>query len=362
MSTVIAVLAFSETGWFSGWFVPDGITMFYSAIDSRGLSFGEIAEIFQAAAGLAVTMSFLVSIHPLAPALFNLLALMATCAMQPQGRGFLNAFLLVACPYFLLSASLPSKDIVVLLMYSVILRMIWTGPPQRLFVLAAPASGAIFLVRDGFAIMLAVAILAIALRELLRMPLVVFGAVLASSCAVFWTVSEGLFEGSFLIARALAVAEQGSTLDPASITTAQGYLVRLVGNATNLAFRPAVLDVNGQFNLLNGAYWASGVTLLVTLGASVRALRSKQAHDLRLGLLVLSLLLMVSVTPYVQPRYLLPLVVTLPLFSFVDTGYLLERWLIAALVSLAAAVAYGLAGTLPPPPEVQPFDVRLLLD
>jgi hypothetical protein len=71
---------------------------------------------------------------------------------------------------------------------------------------------------------------------------------------------------------------------------------------------------------------------------------------------------MVSVTPYVQPRYLLPLVVTLPLFSFVDTGYLLERWLIAALVSLAAAVAYGLAGTLPPPPEVQPFDVRLLLD
>lgn len=66
-------------------------------------------------------------------------------------------------------------------------------------------------------------------------------------------------------------------------------------------------------------------------------------------------LILVSVTPYVQPRYLLPLCFLIPAFSFASIRHLLRSFLWLVPVALAASVAYQLGNNYPPAAEPSTF-------
>jgi hypothetical protein len=353
--TGLAVLLGAGPTGASGWFVPDGVTLFNAALDDRHVGIATIFEDYAAAAALAVLNAMLVGQHPLLPAIFNILALaLVFGACCRWGAGW-PALLLLATPYYVVAAPLPSKDIVVLLMVvCAVYRFAGVGKPLRL-ALPLVICGAMFFVRDGFAAILATAFFAAALQDRLRIrPYVVLGTLLAASAA-FWLLFEALLQNSFLYTRAIGVASQSEVLDVDTSSSPAGYFIRLLGNATNLAFRPVFLDASGHLHVLSVAYWISGITLLYALLSCLAALRSGQPRDRHIGMVGLVTLLLMAITPYVQPRYLLPLCLLIPMFSFTSPRRLMSAFVGLVLLSLLASAAYRLADNYPPAAEPTPL-------
>jgi hypothetical protein len=353
--TGLALLLGDSTTGVSGWFVPDGITLFSAALDDRRADVAAIFEDYPSAAALAALNAVLVNQHPLLPAVVNILTL--TLAFGAACRWSMSwpVLLLLATPYYIVATPLPSKDIVVVLMVVwAIYRFAGVGSTLRL-ALPLAMCGAMFFVRDGFALILATAFLAIALQERLRLaPYAVLGAFLAVSAA-FWLLFESLFQDSFLYARAIGVASESEVLDVDTSSSPAGYFIRLLGNATNLAFRPVFLDTSGHLNVLSTAYWISGITLLYTLLSCLAGLNSGQRGDRRIGMVGLVTLMLMAITPYVQPRYLLPLCLTIPMFSFTSPRRFLRVFAGLVLLSLFASASYRMTDTYPPAAEPTPL-------
>jgi hypothetical protein len=352
----LAAMLGDRGGVASGWYVPDGITLFGSAIDDQHLSPGEIFDAYRAGAALAVLNSWLVAIGPIAASIFNWLALSGAIALLVKGRFHWMAIFIACTPYYLIATTLPSKDILVLLLFSIAVR-VYLGSSSFRVPFSLLVAVLLFFVRDGFSAILASAILAAAVVERLHIrPLTVVLAAIAVS-ATFWIFFESILENSFLYVRAAAIAEQGTALEADSVPTVYGYFVRLLGNATNLAFRPILFDTEGRLSLLSFCYWASGLTLLYALACCARGLFSPNAIDQRCGTIGIICLVLVSVTPYVQPRYLLPLCLLVPTFSFVSPKALAKGLAVCAACSLVAAAAYVQSGNYPPPVEPIYFSV-----
>jgi hypothetical protein len=353
--TGLAILLGGNPAGVSGWFVPDGITLFNAAVDDRRLGIAAIFEDYAAAAALAVLNAVLIGQHPLLPVVFNILALALAFGASCRWGARWPALLLLSTPYYVVAAPLPSKDIVVLLMVVwAVYRFAAVGKPLRV-ALPLVICGAMFFVRDGFAAILATAFFAATLQDRLRIsPYVVLSALLATSAA-FWLLFDALLQDSFLYARAIGVASQSEVLDVDTSSSPAGYFIRLLGNATNLAFRPVFLDTAGHLHVLSVAYWISGITLLYALLSCLTGLRSGQPRDRHIGMVGLVTLLLMAITPYVQPRYLLPLCLFIPMFSFTSPMRFLSAFAGLALLSLFASAAYRLADNYPPAAEPTPL-------
>jgi hypothetical protein len=346
----LALLLGDRGGIASGWYVPDGMTLFGSAIDDQHLSVAEIFDAYRAGAALAVLNAWLVATGPISASIFNWMALSTAIAILVKGRSDWMLIFVACTPYYLIATPLPSKDILVLLLFSIAIRAFLSHSPMRL-VFSLSVAVPLFFVRDGFSAILATALLAAAAVERVKIrPITVVLATLAIS-ATFWIFFESILENSFLYARAASIAEQGTVLDTDSVPTVYGYFVRLLGNATNLAFRPILFDTDGRISLLSLCYWVSGLTLVYAIVCCARGLFSVNITDQRCGTIGIVCLLLVSVTPYVQPRYLLPLCLLIPVFSFSSPKALAKGFAVCVVLSLAAAIAYVQSGNYPPQAE-----------
>ena len=243
----MAVLfSFGEGGGaLSGWFVTDGITLFYAALDDTVIQTTELIARYESAAGLAVLNAWLVGAHPMLPAVFNFALLLVVFGSRVNYRGWWPLTLILSTPYYLVSLPLPSKDIVVVALFALATYWFASERPLR-FVIASAIALAMFFVRDGFAAILLLSFALIAAVEYLKLPRLLTLAAVVLAASVFWIFFESVFQASFLYARAMGVAEQGLTLDAESSTLPSGYLMRLLGNATNLAFRPVMYDPRGE--------------------------------------------------------------------------------------------------------------------
>jgi len=349
--------AFTNSGQsISGWFVPDGITLFNQAREDASLTLGGILDSYQASTGLAILNAELVSSSRFLPALFNagiLFVLFGSLVRFGSGWPFL-IFLLT--PYYLASFLTPSKDILVAVLFIAAIGFFVRSRKPRLLPALTLAATTVF-VRDGFGAILLACFLYAALVERLDIGRARALMVLISGAAFFWALFDTVLEGSFIYTRAIAVAEQGSHYEADTSGRPSGYLVRLFGNATNLAFRPVFTDVSGNAHVLSLFYWISGLTLLYALVCCWRGVVSRNLEDGRIGLIGLSILIMVSITPYVQPRYLLPLCLLIPMFSFTSISGTLRALVGALLLSSAAAVGYLMLNNYPPPAESSNFSL-----
>lgn len=353
---VLALLLGNDGPRVSGWFVIDGITLLDSAQIDAQRTVQQIFTEYPAGAALAVINALMVGIHPLVPALLNFGILLLVFGHWTRGRAPWIGVLPWLVPYYVCAFVLPSKDILVAALFMMVLGTMRREAPLRLLPVSVLAL-AMFFVRDGYAVILMASFVMISAAERVGLSPRKLVLLVVAGAAIFWTLFESVLEDSFIYVRAMGVASQSEVLDVGTTSSPTGYLIRLIGNATNLAFRPVFFDVAGAVHLLSVSYWVSGLTLLVALHWCWRGLRSPDVNDRRLGLIGLLSLILVSITPYVQPRYLLPICLLLPRFTFASGPRLRRTYLIAVGISLAMALGYSIAGNYPPPAERIPFDL-----
>lgn len=349
--------AFDDDGlWLTGWYVPDGITLWDSAVEDSLKQFSEIFRSYRSMWGMAVLDACLVGTHKYLPAVLNFMLLVLIFGSRARYREWSPILIFLLLPYYLVAFPLPSKDIVIAALFVLAVHWYSGGRTLRLTLSLSVAVLMIF-VRDGYGVMLAASFIYIALVERSRVSAtsaLIFVLVVAS---LFWVFFETIFEGSFIYERSMGVAEMGETLGSDNLKTPLGYFIRLFGNATNLAFRPIFSDTSGRFHILSFCYWISGLTLLYALACCVRAVLSGTPDDVRLGMLGLMLLLLISVTPYVQPRYLLPVCLLIPMFTFACLRHLMKIFSFIIPVSLAVSIGYQIVGNYPPPAESTLFSI-----
>ncbi|WP_303680687.1 hypothetical protein [Pelodictyon luteolum] len=148
-----------------------------------------------------------------------------------------------------------------------------------------------------------------------------------------------------------------SWLDASSVAD---YLIRIVGNSTNIAMRTIFFNDRGGLNILAPVGLVSGVSMLA---AFCFAAWSFIRNDERKTAVFASLMLLValavlSVNPLVQPRYLMPYAVAF--FMLVQRQYGQEEkkniWGAAIALTVLGIVGYGvLPIPHPPVPIVHEF-------
>lgn len=123
------------------------------------------------------------------------------------------------------------------------------------------------------------------------------------------------------------------------------FFVRLAGNALNLSFRPQLFDVDGRIYILGVGYWQFGVVLL---GGILWACRNAVANNLPrsiIALAIITFLLGLSYSAFVQPRYMMPFIFPLTLGL---TASALGRYT-AIPAAIVFPVVFSALGLLPPP-------------
>lgn len=287
-------------GAMSNLFVPDGITLATSFHEYwRGA-----LSLEQVQGGWALHYIYwpVNIVGPIAFSVVNIGLLAIAARFFPLGiRPVLILFLF---PYFLLALALPSKDISVLALSSL---LVLAAVHDRLLLMLLISVSA-FLFRDGAGVIFAV--FTIAWWFLRERPAMVLPAVIAM--AVFVTavdrVAQMLFGDLFIYARNLAVYSSVSDQARLDVMEQYGVPLRVFANLTNLVLRPSVLDEDGGVAVIGVAYFISGFSLLCAAIVSLIALLKPQKSKLVRAVTILFTVsvLVVSLSPMIQPRYLLP--------------------------------------------------------
>lgn len=331
----------------SGWLVPDGVTLFNSARVYANYSINEVVYLNRINTGEVVFNSILVGAHIYAPALINAILLIVASFLLLKKTRFNLAFIVFFIPYYVVSLPLPSKDIIVLLIFAISLIFFLDERCRFGFAISLFCCFLLFFFRDGFALILGATLIVtnFAIKFRIKVNFIILSSLIASS--IFWVLFKYYLNESFIATRTFALAKTHEHFSFEFMTSFVGYFVKLIGNSTNLAFRPQMIDVNGGFYILGLAFWISGVTLLATFYFGLIALRSINIRDVKIGMIIILPLILLSIVPFVQPRYLLPLILLMPLLSFVTVARFVRTFVIFMGISIIALFVYRLVGFYP---------------
>ena len=138
------------------------------------------------------------------------------------------------------------------------------------------------------------------------------------------------------------------------------YTLKVFLNLTNFAFRPNIYNVDGGFALIAVAYYFSGVSMLYMLFLLIRRLRLKpfESDVVEISaVLFFSSLFIVSLSPLIQPRYLLPASV-ICFISLLKCGVKLKGrdLILIYIISAVATLTYYIYG-IPFPPATMIIEV-----
>jgi hypothetical protein len=307
--------------------------------------------------GIITLYSLAWAIHPATSLLINwmliYLSLRLTADIFTKQSANLHWILLgvTGNPYVYLVAPAPNKEIpllflTLLFVYQLIVR------PRWWVLYTIIISGAVYSIRDGYgAIVLIIAALHITARRTPRI-MVIVGIVVLSVCVfIDQYVADYL---SFVVrnkdainlvktatggeSTILGVAISGST-DP--FLNVLMYYSRIVYNVTTLGVFPIFVSIFHGCYVLGWAFWVFGILIFSGVVSCVIVVLGKQntaAGNKRLEVAVLVLLLVaaISVSSYVQPRYLMPV---LPLAGGVCMSLrLLRMKVIGSVVLLCVGV------------------------
>ncbi|MBL0923388.1 MAG: hypothetical protein IBJ12_02840 [Sphingomonadaceae bacterium] len=267
-------------------------------------------------------------------------------------------------PYVLLASVGPNKEIPLILLSIIWISILISEHPIRWF-FALIISFFAYFIRDGFGFILATGTIFSMAWGIAsaRVPIsmLVFGGIVSASFGTLANFSDTL-------SRNLAVLEQGFDrgtaigelaasigLDPLSASGGLAlYLVRIVYNSLVLGVFPNFGTVYGFSNFLGYAYWMNGILILISLFSSLYVILNLRRFRKNTFVAFVSFFLIslfaVSISQFVQPRYLMPAlpiglsaVLCLP-------PYIRKRVLAAALLITFTVVGlYTLAGRRPQP-------------
>lgn len=339
---IITLLSKNNFWIFSNFYVPDGQTLHYSASTFSAVDIPNLDPGFA---------SYLIYypvqwIGFLAYYLVNL-----TCLFVIAKRAGYACLFLV--PYYIVSISLPSKDILILTITIIFLNFIltkrWLPAASTVFISYVFRDGSTFVMLGNL-----IALWLMTFRPLSPRLILVSTFILASlSSTILIDYGSDLWIVSRNLNQAMTTPhnlEYGSLVD---------YLIRLFGNATNLAFRPSITDNTHAISVLGVSYFISGISMLVCIIYAIKTIAVAQLkiNQQNQTLVILSLfflisLLIISLNPLVQPRYALPFGTVLLgyLITSKNTKTIVTYYAIATLLVLIGFIAYKNSSIV----EVQP--------
>ena len=223
-------------------------------------------------------------------------------------RAYLIYFLV---PYFWLAISVPSKDILVLLITYLVINEILL----KRFLTALILSIMCLFVRDGYGVVILGFVCMYWFLDYAKLNKKYAIPMCFAVIAVLISASSYLESEFYFVARNVNVAKATSNY---AITSEIGsyfsYVLRVYANLTNLAFRPQFFNVLGGLDVLSVFYWFSGLSILVVyLVAFYQLVFKKLNSDVELSVVfVMVMLFMISFNPMIQPRYLFSTLVVWP--------------------------------------------------
>jgi hypothetical protein len=281
---------------------------------------------------------------------------------------------LIANPYLLLAMTGPNKEIPVLFLT---LLLVLVVSHQRPFWMlhALVICSAVYTFRDGYGVILlgwALSIRFFGGRT---------GSAVVSLVVVATCVSVILGDlGTLLpfIGRQIARAQDPSTVpsflqwlarvanvDPsAPLAQPIFFAARVFYNGMTQALFPVVLTDDEKFHVLGVAYFLNGLVILSVVPVCVLILANRNASrswgTLASGLF-LAVLILSSLSPHVQPRYLLPLwPMAYLVFSSYDRRTVAFAVVGACMISCAVCLVYYFSGH--PPASARPFNPEIDLE
>jgi hypothetical protein len=309
-------------------------------------------------------------VHPALSLCVNIVLIYASLRIiyalfSKVGRhGNLACIGVICNPYLYLAVSGPNKEIPVICATALVFYLLIIKP-RFWFVFSLFAASITFLFRDGYGVILVVTILLFALLGKSPRLFLLAGLLLCSTAAgLFWHLTEYLE----VIARNKALLEYGVEMgDVASsllgiplqlpsnpLTGILSYYVKALYNLIGLSIYPQFISFNGGWYILGIAYWVFGIFIIIGICACVWTIFKGDGHALpsnarvKLSVLVIFVWSAISLSLFVQPRYLMPL---LPIaFGIYVTSSFSKFKLLIGVVYFAFLVicSYYFIGYAPP--------------
>jgi hypothetical protein len=206
--------------------------------------------------------------------------------------------LFLILPFYLINSFLPSKDILVL--FLLIFYSSFVIKRQYLFAIMIALLS--FAIRDAFGILL----IALTFIFYFRLNTRIILLCILVSAAFSGFILEFLYQKThlFVFERTLGFFHDGDLY--------QNYFIRLFANATNLISRVEFWSDSNSFSMTGLALYLSGGLVFISLLISVLAIlnfKSKKLYPGKLKIvsfICLSAWFVFSISPLIQPRYLIP--------------------------------------------------------
>jgi len=341
---------------FSYWIIPDSVTHFEL---TRGLVKGEFGlQDFLASAGVPLYYSIFFELGIVGFIAAN--AILLTIGWRHFGIWAICVPLLLY-PHYLQLLVLPSKDMMVLAVYFLALYYMLNEALLKAILVSLGA----FFIRDGATFVLLPMIVATLLIYKLRMKP---AWVVALSFFVGMAVSIVLEEVAaelFVVSRNLYALNEMSSESLRSLPIGVAYVARIFFNLTNMAFRLPFIDELGGISIASVFMYISGVSSLVCCVIAVKNIFNSAELKVRLISTYYFLsLFVISLNPFIQGRYQLPLAIVASVILFRDkkVGVLIKLYLIVVATSIIARLIYICANIPFPELSVNPVDLHGLVN
>jgi hypothetical protein len=126
-----------------------------------------------------------------------------------------------------------------------------------------------------------------------------------------------------------------------NIFSSSSFYYKLVGNIINLGFRPQFFDINGLLFLISIGYWMLGVCIISGFIWSITNITNKIESKAKISFVVILIILSISFSSYIQPRYLMPLIM------FLTIGLRSKVGFIGLLLCILFPIIFYLTDSLP---------------
>ena len=311
-----------------GLLIPDVISL-SNSIDWIIRDKIEIASIPYSYVGVVILYISAWVIHPALSLIINLIMiffciwLVHDIFVKIGGSSGKLACLGVLCnPYIYLAVTGPNKEIPLLLItllifYLLLFKIRFWFPVSLILSITA-----IFF-RDGYGFLLLAMIFFFTVFSKFPRRLLFFWLLLVSIGAAFFlqlseftpALERNLYVADKIVSSIKSAgftAKSLEVIDNPFLSTAMFYL-RILGNTISLSIRPQFFSVNGGLYLLGVAFWFFGILIFIGIRACLLVIFSKKDNlpnllaRQKISVLVIFLLIGMSVSLYIQPRYLMPL-------------------------------------------------------
>lgn len=354
VALVVSIQLFSENQIyiFSNFLIPDGLI--YHRSLSEVLSGRKDLSYFSGSWGVPIYYFAFGYLGIIGFLVANTILIVISAWFLPRRIPY---FALFVYPYFLLSLILPSKDILVLFMFTAC----FSSLIAKRFFVGLLLCFIVYFIRDGaFFILLPVIILAWYISKGGNSILAV---VLTFVIGTALSLGLELIAGNwFVFTRNQHIFEKYAADKFGDISGMQAYFVRVFLNLTNWAFRPMFMDKEGGMAVTAISFFISGVSSLAAAFYSIRMLVQKTFSSATISSVFYFVsLAVISLNPMVHPRYQLPasVIVTAVAYDRYGKRDMIQSYLFVIAISALAYLVYALAN-VPFPPETSVLRVDLL--